>query len=95
MHRFYHILCAVLVLLLLTIGSISVFDRDATLSRIQDRELKSFPKFSLSGYISGSFQEELDAYYADTFPGRESLLEQDGIISSLFDFSDLDIEDKP
>ena len=32
---------------------------------------------------------ELEAYYADTFPGRETLLKGDGIVSTFFDFSDL------
>ena len=89
MKSYYHIFCGILVLLLLVVGSISLFDRDATESVIQERQLKTFPKFTFSGFITGAFMDELEAYYADTFPGREALLEGDSIVSNLFDFSDI------
>ena len=92
MRKIYNIVCGLLILLLLTFGSISLFDKDAKASELEQRELKSFPKVTFSGLLSGSFAEELENYYADTFPGREKLLERDGIVSTFFDFSDLELE---
>lgn len=89
MKTIYQAFCGMLAVLLLTVGCISLFDRDATVSEIEERQLKTFPKFTISDFLKGTFQEELEAYYADTFPGRESLLEGDGIVSAFFDFSDL------
>ena len=85
----YNAFCGLLVMLLLVIGCVSLVDQDATFSQLEERQLKTFPRFTVSGFLSGMFQQELDAYYADTFPGRESLLEADGVVSAFFDFSDL------
>ena len=41
---------------------------------------------------AGVENEELDTYFADTFPGREKLMEMDGIVSVFFDFGDLELE---
>ena len=92
MRKIYNILCGLLILLLLIFGCISLFDKDVAASELEQRELKSFPKVTVSGILSGSFAQELDAYFADTFPGREKLLEQDGIVSVFFDFGDLELE---
>ena len=89
MNRIYNVICVLLVLLLLLVGGISLVDRDATVSEIQERELRSLPEFTVAGFLKGTFLEELEAYYADTFPGRETLLKGDGIVSTFFDFSDL------
>jgi hypothetical protein len=93
MKNIYIALCGLLVLLLLVFGGISLIDRDAVSSEMEERELKTFPAFSVSGLLSGSFGRELEEYYADTFPGREGLLESDGIVSTFFDFGDLKLEE--
>ena len=92
MKRFYMLLCGLLALLLLVFGAISLFDRDADWSEVQQRELKTFPQWSVSEFLSGSFLENLQAYYAETFPGRDSLLDADGIVSTFFDFGGLTLE---
>ena len=92
MKRFYMILCGLLALLLLVFGAISLFDRDADWSEIQQRELKTFPQWSVSEFVSGNFLENLQAYYAETFPGRDRLLDADGIVSTFFDFGGLTLE---
>ena len=92
MKRFYMILCGLLALLLLVFGAISLFDRDADWSEIQQRELKAFPQWSVSEFLSGSFLENLQAYYAEAFPGRDRLLDADGIVSTFFDFGGLTLE---
>ena len=92
MKRFYMILCGLLALLLLIFGAISLFDRDADWSEIQQRELKTFPQWSVSEFLSGSFLDNLQAYYAETFPGRDRLLDADCIVSTFFDFGGLTLE---
>ena len=92
MGKIFNILCGLLILLLLVFGCISLFDKDAVSSEAEQRELNTFPKITFSGIFSGSWAEELEVYYADTFPGREQLLERDGIVSTFFDFSDLMFE---
>lgn len=93
MKNIYVALCGLLVLLLLVFGGISLFDRDAVSTETEEPELKTFPAFSVSGLLSGSFGRELEEYYADTFPGREELLEGDGIVSTFFGFGDLKLEE--
>ena len=89
MNRIYHVICLILVLFLLVMGCISLFDRDATVSVVQDRQLKTFPEFRFTDILKGAFLEKVEEYYSDTFPGREALLEKDGIVSKFFDFSGL------
>ena len=93
MKQIYNIFCGLLALLLLLCGCISVFDKDASASVVQDRELKTFPEFQIGSFLKGSFGKELDLYYADTFPGREHILEGDWIVSNFFDFSNLHLEE--
>lgn len=87
MKKIYHILCVLLVVALLIFGCISLIDRDAAYSELEDRELRTFPDCTISSLFDGSFLRELQAYYGDTFPGRESLLEGDSIVNSFFYFT--------
>lgn len=45
-----------------------------TTSELENRTLSSFPAFSLSGMMNGSWFSEVSTWYSDTFPGRESLM---------------------
>lgn len=87
MNKIYHILCVFLVVALLIVGCISLVDRDATHSELEDRDLMTFPKITISGLFDGSFTRELQAYYGETFPGREGLLEGDFIVDIFFHFN--------
>jgi hypothetical protein len=93
MNPVYRVMCILLALMLLVVAGISLFDRDATISEVQDRELMTFPKVTVSGLLNGNFLEELSVYYADTFPGREALLKGDGIVSKFFYLSDIKLEE--
>ena len=75
MKKIYNIVCGLLLLILLFVGVVSLFDKDPTFSQSENRNLKSFPKITLSSLIDGSFTTALQEYYADTFPGREGLME--------------------
>lgn len=87
MKRIYTILCCVLLLVMLGVGVVSLFDKDAEFSAIENRKLKSFPKITFSGLLDGSFATELQKYYADTFPGREGLLEDNKSLNAFYYFS--------
>ena len=58
---------------MLSLGVVSLIDRDPTFSRMENRVLPGFPKFTFSGFLEGSFTQALVQYYAETFPGRETL----------------------
>ena len=75
MRKIYTALCGVLLAVLLLIGLISGFDKDAWYSEKEERSLAEFPKLTVSGLLDGSFCRELSVYYTDTFPGREDMLE--------------------
>lgn len=93
MKRIYSVLCCVLLLLMLGVGVFSLFDKDAEFSETENRKLKSFPRITISGLLDGSFTTQLREYYADTFPGRESLLESNTSLNAFYYFSGLASED--
>ncbi len=74
MKKIYAGMCAVLFLVLLLVGLISGFDKDAWYSDREERSLAEFPALTISGLLDGSFWQELSVYYTDTFPGREEML---------------------
>ena len=86
MKRLYNIFCGLLVLVLLFVGVVSLFDIDLTFSEIENRDLKTFPKFSLLSLMDGSFAASLQEYYADTFPGREGLAERYDVLNGFYTF---------
>lgn len=43
-------------------------------SESEKRELTKFPKFSVSALVSGDFFDEINLWYADTFPFRDTLI---------------------
>lgn len=74
MKKIYSGLCGTLLAVLLLVGLISGFDKDAWYSDRESRSLAEFPKITFSGLLDGGFFRELDVCYADTFPGREEML---------------------
>jgi len=93
MKRIYHILCVVFLLAIMLVGAISLFDKDPTFSQTEKRKLKTFPKITISALLDGSFTDDLRDYFADTFPGREKLLEKNTTLNSFYYFSGLASED--
>ena len=75
MAKIYQVICGLMVLVLLAVGTISLLDRDAEFSETEGRNLNRFPEMTVSSLLDGSFLRELEIYYADTFPGRETMLE--------------------
>ena len=59
---------------LCTVGLISLFDENETVSMRENRTLKTFPAFSFSGLLDGSYLKQCEEAYNDTFPARESFI---------------------
>ena len=89
MKKVYSVFCGLLLLIFLSVGVVSLFDKDPTFSESENRNLKTFPKITFSGLIDGSFTTALREYYADTFPGRENLMEDNKRLNAFYYFSGL------
>ena len=57
-------------------------------SENEKRELASFPSFSLSSLLDGSFFRGIDAWFSDTFPFREAMISANEKIENLRGFGD-------
>ncbi len=93
MKRIYTALSGAMLLFLLLIGLISTFDKDATFSESEKRQLKTRPKLTISSLIDGSYLTSYREYYADTFPGREKLMKNNTRLNAFYYFSGLSGED--
>lgn len=89
MKKIYSALCCVLLAVMLCIGIFSVFDKDATFSEAENRKLKTAPALTFSSLLDGSYHENFRAYYADTFPNRESLMNTNRTLNGFYYFSGL------
>lgn len=75
MRRIYAALCVCLLLFAFLVGLIAMFDVDATYSEFEGRYLAAKPRISFGSFLDGSYVQSFRNYFADTFPGREALLE--------------------
>ena len=89
MKRIYTILCGIVLAAMLLVGLISTFDKDATFSEDENRKLKTRPKLTFSGLLDGSYNSDYWDYYADTFPGRESLMDKNVALNGFYYFGGL------
>lgn len=89
MKRIYTILSCVLLAALLLVGTVSVFDRDETYSESERRKLKTTPLMTFSSLVEGSFFSDYAEYFADTFPGRESLKQTNTTLNGFYYFGGL------
>ncbi len=55
-----------------------------TTSVRERRDLTAFPKFSVSALFHGDYFRGIDDWFADTFPGRDSLMGIDRWVRSLY-----------
>lgn len=89
MKRIYSILCGGLLLFMLLIGLIATFDKDATYSETERRNLKTKPKMTFSTLLDGSYNTAFREYFADTFPNREKLMETNTSLNGFYYFGGL------
>ena len=89
MKRIYTALSGFLLLFLLLVGLISTFDKDATFSESEKRQLKTRPKLTISSLLDGTYHINYREYFADTFPNRETLLESNVSLNAFYYFGGL------
>lgn len=89
MKKLYTLCSLALLLLLLCVGMYSLMDKDATFSASENRKLKTRPKLTISSLLDGSYSEDFSAFYADTFPSRESFLSSNRKLNGFYYFSGL------
>lgn len=89
MKKIYSGLCAAILFALIVIGLISTFDKDATYSESERRQLKTRPKLTVSALLDGSYFDDYRAYFADTFPNRENLMNSNTQLNAFYYFGGL------
>lgn len=62
-----------------------------TYSEAEKRELTKFPKFTLSALFSGEYFTDIDKWYSDTFPARDSFTDFNTRITMLYGKNDVQI----
>ena len=93
MKRIYTAMSGFLLLFLLLVGLISTFDKDATFSEAEKRQLKTRPKLTVSGLLDGSYVNQYREYFADTFPNRETLMKSNTTLNGFYYFGGLSSDD--
>lgn len=86
MNKLYKRLSLALLALVAAAGLFSVLDKDATYSESERRKLKTAPALTLSSLLDGSFFSDFSAYFADTFPGREGLMNVNRTLNGFYYF---------
>jgi hypothetical protein len=71
------------VIVFIGLIGLMIFLRPKT-SDIEKRTLTEFPKVTAAGIMDGSFFTDLETWYADTFPMRETLIRAEAKIENLF-----------
>ena len=77
----------IIVLGLIAVGVVSLVDTDRTVSVVENRTLASKPEFSIGALLDGSYISELETYYSDTFPGRETLMTYNKTLNGFYRYS--------
>lgn len=93
MKRIYTALSIFFLLFTMLVGLISTFDKDATFSESERRQLKTKPKMTISGLLDGTYFNKYREYYADTFPNRETLMESNTTLNGFYYFGGLGSDD--
>ena len=60
-----------------------VLTPDADFSEEENRSLRTFPKFTWERLLDGSFSSDINEYFADQFPARDSLVGIKGVTETL------------
>ena len=55
-----------------------------TVSEAEKRKLAEFPEFTAETFLSGSYTSDISTWYADTFPGRDRLIEAEQKLQNLY-----------
>ncbi len=69
------IMIAVVMVLIAVIGLANIFQEERpTVSEQENRELATMPEFSIGAILDGSYFNDFNAFFSDTFVGRETLV---------------------
>lgn len=84
---------AVMTVAAAVVGLLAIVLPKPELSEFEGRALAKMPEFSLAAVLSGEYEKQFDAFYADTFPYRERLVELAAQYNDLkgFNFDDVSI----
>jgi len=93
MKRIYTALSIFFLTFVLLVGLISTFDKDATFSESERRQLKTKPKLTISGLLDGNYFNQYREYFADTFPNRETLMKTNTTLNGFYYFGGLSSKD--
>ncbi len=55
-----------------------------TYSENEKRDLTAFPKFTLSGFLSGDYTNQISLWYSDTYPLREGMIAANSSLQSAY-----------
>lgn len=80
MKKIYTILCAMFIVLLMTVGVVSLFSSNDAAQK---------PKLTFSGLLDGSYAAARRSYYAAAFPQSESLKNMNTRLNGFYKFSGL------
>lgn len=80
-----------LVLMVLTVVSF-VIPLRPTESYSEKRALAAFPEFSVEALMSGSYFDEINLWFSDTFPGRESWISLSREVEALHGHAEISIQ---
>ncbi len=84
-HRILNIVTsAVFAVILFGFTVAFVVTPDMDFSEEENRSLTTFPKFTWEALIDGSFSSDINEYFADQFPARNSLVGIKGVTETLF-----------
>ena len=76
-HKFFSIFYTLSITLLFLILFINmVFLPRSVISERENRTLATFPKFTITSFLDGSFTSGINVFFSDTVPGRDKLTEK-------------------
>ena len=88
----YIVLLAVILALITVVGLTSLFVKGES-DALRESTAKK-PEFTLSALSDGSYIRELEEYYTDTFPMRQSLLKLSKLMNGFYYYSGADEEEQ-
>ncbi|MFI3312709.1 MAG: DHHW family protein, partial [Eubacteriales bacterium] len=87
MHKLYIAFLSVILAILVGFALISAVDTNPTVSMVENRALSSAPEFTVKTLLNGSYMQEFETFYTDTFPFRENLLGLNKALNGFYHYS--------
>lgn len=83
-------IASILFFIILGVGFVlgSMLPLRPEVSEIEQRTLTAFPEFTLSEFADGTYFANVTLWYADSYPGRETMIAADHKVKSLYGMKD-------